>query len=184
MSRIGRKLIDIPDKVKVAVKDRTVEVQGPNGSLLHQIPLGIDVSVLPKNIEVKRKNDSREMKSLHGITRTLIANMVTGVSQGFERKLEINGLGLRAQVQGQSLNLSLGYTNPIVLALPKGVKAHVEANTKITLSGPDKEMIGRLAAEIRKMRLPEPYKGSGIKYVEEVITRKVGKTAGSGGTAS
>jgi len=183
MSRIGKRPIDVPDQVKIAIKDGVVEVQGPNGSLLHQIPSGIDVSISPKSVEVKRKDDSREMKSLHGITRTLIANMMTGVSKGFERKLEINGLGLRAQVQGQSLSLSLGYSNPIVIQLPKGMKAHVDANTKITLSGPDKELLGRLAAEIRQLRLPEPYKGSGIKYVEEVITRKVGKTAGAGGTS-
>ena len=180
MSRIGKKEIHIPDKVKVEIKDRYVKVDGPKGSLERTIPFGMEVILSQKIISVKRANENRETKALYGLTRTLVANMVIGVSQGFEKKLEIEGLGFKAQVQGQKLNLNLGYTEPVEVHLPNSVTAKVDANTKITLSSPDKELVGRIAAEIRQLRLPEPYKGTGIKYAGEVIIRKVGKTTGAG----
>lgn len=184
MSRIGKKIISIPDKVKVDFKNHALHIQGPKGELNRSIPTPIDLIIDPKQIEVKRKNDSRESRSLHGLTRTLIDNMVKGVTEGFEKRLDIVGLGYKAQVQGQSLTLNLGYVNPVKVDLPKGLQAKVEANTKIILSGPDKEILGVTAAYIRNLRLPEPYKGTGIKYEKEVIVRKVGKTAaGGGGTA-
>ena len=179
MSRIGKKSIEVPDKVKVELKEGVLNVQGPKGTLSRKIPDLVELVLSPKEIQVKRKNDSGQARSLHGLTRTLVYNMVKGVTDSFERKLEIVGLGYKAQVQGQKLTLNLGYTSPVVVDLPKNVQAKVDANTKIILSGPDNEILGVMAAQIRKLRLPEPYKGTGIKYEGEVITRKVGKTAGS-----
>ena len=180
MSRIGKKIIQIPEKVKVEIKDRTVKAEGPKGGLEKTIPFGIEAIMSGNTISVKRAKETRETKAFFGLSRTIIANMVQGVSEGFEKKLEIEGLGFKALVQGQKLNLTLGYTKPIEINLPKNVIAKVDANTKITLMSPDKELVGRLAAEIRQLRLPEPYKGTGIKYAGEVIIRKVGKTTGAG----
>lgn len=160
-----------------------LRVQGPKESLSRKIASSLDMVVGAKEIEIKRKDNSRELRSLHGLTRTLVDNMIKGVTEGFERRLEIIGLGYKAQVQGQSLNLSLGFVEPVKFDLPKGIQAKVEANTKIILTGADKEILGVTAARIRALRLPEPYKGTGIRYDKEVIIRKVGKTA-TGGAAS
>ena len=176
MSRIGKKTIVIPETVKVEIKDGQFQVKGPKGSVSRILTSKVDVIISDKDIQVKRKNDSRESRSLHGLTRTLIDNMVKGVTEGFEKKLEIIGLGYKAQVQGKGLQLILGYTKPIQFDLPANVQAKVDANTKITLSSPDKEILGDIASKIRALRLPEPYKGTGIRYEGEVIIRKVGKT--------
>ncbi|HBQ20837.1 MAG: 50S ribosomal protein L6 [Deltaproteobacteria bacterium GWA2_38_16] len=177
MSRIGKKIINIPDKVKVEMKEGVITIQGPKGTLSRRISDRLEAVLSPKEIQIKRKQEGREFRSVHGLTRTLVDNMVKGVTDGFEKRLEMVGLGYKAQVQGQVLSLNLGYTNPIQFDLPKVVQAKVEANTKIVLTSPDKEILGVTASEIRKLRLPEPYKGTGIKYEGEVIVRKVGKTA-------
>lgn len=183
MSRIGKKIIEIPDNVKVEVKEGAIHVQGPKGTLMRSLSKEFDVVVSQKTVEVKRKNDLRETRALHGITRTLISNMVVGVAQGFEKKLEIEGLGMKAQVQGQNLTLNLGFTHPVEFLLPKGVEAKVEANTKLTLISADKELVGRIAAKLRSLRPPEPYNGTGVRYAGEVIIRKVGKTTGAATSA-
>ncbi len=183
MSRVGRKSIEIPDKVKAECKDGKIFVHGPKGELQRHLSRWVDITISGKEIQVKRKNETREAKSEHGLTRTLIANMVKGVTDGFEKRLEIIGLGFKAQVQGQALQLNLGFVNPVQLNLPKGLQAKVEANTKIVLSGSDRELLGDMAAKIRKLRLPEPYKGTGIRYEGEVIVKKVGKTTGATSSA-
>ncbi len=176
MSRIGKKIVTIPEKVKVELKDGRLHVQGPKGAVSRTLPAPIEMVISAKEIQFKRKNDSRESRSLHGLTRTLVQNMVTGVTDGFEKKLEIIGLGYKAQVQGRILQLTLGYTNPIQFPLPENVQAKVDANTKITLMSPDREILGDVASKIRALKLPEPYKGTGIRYEGEVIVKKVGKT--------
>ena len=176
MSRVGKRIIVIPEKVKVELKDGRLQAQGPKGTVSRVFSSKIEIAISAKEIQVKRKNNSRELRSLHGLTRTLVYNMVKGVTDGFEKKLEIIGLGYKAQVQGKGLNLILGYTNPIQFDLPANVQAKVDANTKITLMSPDKEILGDVAAKIRALRLPEPYKGTGIRYEGEVIVKKVGKT--------
>lgn len=181
MSRIGKHPISVPSGVKVSVSDGKVQVTGPKGSL--QIPLKpeITVGVAGSVVEVKRSDDGRSAKALHGLTRTLIANMVKGVSEGFQKKLEIIGVGYKADVQGSNVNLALGYSHPVKYTLPKGVTAAVEKQTLITLTGPDKQVVGQVAADIRAFRKPEPYKGKGIKYSDEVIRRKAGKAGKAGG---
>jgi len=177
MSRIGKKPVIIPEKVKVEVKEGVVYVQGPNGKLQRNIHPAIGVTVVKNEVLVKLKTDER---SFHGLTRTLIQNMVTGVSKGFEKKLEINGLGLKAKANGQTVNFSLGFAHPVMLKLPDVVKIKIEGGTKLTLTSPNKEVLGSVAADIRSLKPPEPYKGTGIKYHDEVIVRKVGKTTGAG----
>jgi len=176
MSRIGKKIILVPEKVKVEFKDGRLHIQGPKGSVSRVFHKTMEIEISAKEIQVKRKDDSRESRSLHGLTRTLVYNMVKGVTDGFEKKLEIIGLGYKAQVQGKALQLTLGYTNPIQFDLPESVQAKVDANTKITLLSPDREILGDVASKLRALRLPEPYKGTGIRYEGEVIIRKVGKT--------
>lgn len=176
MSRIGKKPIEIPAGVKVSLAGENISVQGPKGQLSRVIPAKVEVSVEADSIAVKRFEGGRVDTSLQGLTRTLIANMVEGVTKGFERVLEINGVGYRAEIKGAVLNLALGYSHPVEYQLPKGVTAEVEKQTKITLKGIDKELIGATAAKIRSFRAPEPYKGKGIKYAEERIVRKAGKT--------
>lgn len=176
MSRIGKKPIAIPAGVKVSLAGETISVQGPKGQLSRVIPATVEVGVEADSIVVNRPEGGRVDTSLQGLTRTLIANMVEGVTKGFERILEINGVGYRAEMKGAILNLALGYSHPIEYPLPKGIDAEVEKQTKITLKGIDKELIGATAAKIRSFRAPEPYKGKGIKYAEERILRKAGKT--------
>ncbi len=176
MSRIGKLPIEIPQGVKVLVVDCTVKVDGPKGSLSRKIMDAVTVDVSGNSIAVTRKDDSIKSRSAHGLTRTLVNNMVTGVTKGFETSLEINGVGYRAEAKGDVLNLSLGYSHPINYKLPQGVTVEVDKMTKLVVKGIDKELVGETAAKIRSFRGPEPYKGKGIKYADETILRKAGKT--------
>jgi large subunit ribosomal protein L6 len=175
MSRVGRKVVVIPKGVNVAIKDNTVNVKGPKGELKRAVPTGVSVKQSGQELHVERADDTRENRAKHGMLRALVANMVKGVSDGFERRLEINGVGYRADVAGQKLNMALGFSHPVVFELPKGVSAKVDKN-QIILAGIDREILGETASKIRSIRPPEPYKGKGIKYLEETIRRKVGKT--------
>ena len=176
MSRVGRLPIAIPAGVTVEIAENNkVTVKGPKGTLERVLPAEMDIKMEGSEIVVSRPNDLKKMKSLHGLTRTLIHNMVIGVTEGYEKKLEINGVGYRAQKQGKKLVLALGYSHPVEMEDPEGIETTVDGN-KITVSGIDKEKVGQYAAEIREKRAPEPYKGKGIKYSDEVIRRKVGKT--------
>ena len=176
MSRIGRMPIAIPAGVTVEVAENNkVTVKGPKGTLERVLPSEMDIKVEGAEVLVSRPNDLKKMKSLHGLTRTLIHNMVVGVTEGFEKKLEVNGVGYRAAKQGKKLTLNLGYSHPVEMEDPEGIETKVDGN-KIIVSGISKEKVGQFAAEIRDKRRPEPYKGKGIKYDTEVIRRKVGKT--------
>jgi len=175
MSRIGRLPISIPSDVQVSVVNGSVEVQGPKGHLVLDVHPVMRVRVEDGKVLCDRPTNQKPHRALHGLTRALIANMVRGVTQGFEKKLELAGVGYRAQVQGQTLTLSLGYTNPVVFMVPPDIKATLEGTTLITVSGIDKQRVGEVAAKIRGLRPPEPYKGKGVKYVGERIRRKAGK---------
>jgi len=179
MSRIGRKPIALPQGVKVAVDGKTVSVEGPKGKLSQLVPDSVSVSVASNVLTVERSSDHRNVRALHGLTRSLLANMVHGVKDGFERKLEIVGIGYRAQLQGKNLQLALGYSHPVIFPLPDGIQAEIERQVSITLKGADKALLGQVAAKLRALRKPDPYKGKGIKYAEEQIRRKVGKKAGA-----
>ncbi len=177
MSRIGRLPVDIPAGVEVKIaEDNTVTVKGPKGTLSESLPTEMDIKIENNQVVVTRPNDLKKMKSLHGLTRSLIANMVTGVTKGYEKVLEINGVGYRAQKQGKKLILSLGYSHPVEMMDPEGIETVLDGQNKITVKGISKQKVGQFAAEIREKRKPEPYKGKGIKYADEVIRRKVGKT--------
>jgi large subunit ribosomal protein L6 len=175
MSRIGRKPILVSQGVKVAVEGQTVKIEGPKGTLSHTVPSVLTVGLENGRLVVGRSADHRTARALHGLTRTLLANMVHGVKDGFEKKLEIVGIGYRAQLQGRNLQFSLGYSHPVIFPLPEGIQAEVEKQTLLTLKGADKGLLGQTAAEIRALRKPDPYKGKGIKYADEVIRRKAGK---------
>jgi large subunit ribosomal protein L6 len=175
MSRIGRKIVALPKGVALNVGKTDISVKGPKGELKRAVPTGVSIKVNGQEAQVERADDSRENRAKHGMLRAMIANMVKGVSDGWERQLEINGVGYRAEVAGQKLNMALGFSHPVVFDLPKGIAAKVDKNN-IILNGIDKDLLGATAAKIREIRPPEPYKGKGIKYVEEVIRRKVGKT--------
>jgi large subunit ribosomal protein L6 len=177
MSRIGKLPIAIPQGVKVHVRDGLVRAEGPKGTLERRVRPEIDVAVEGNTVQVKRRDESRQAKGVHGLTRVLVSNMVTGVGKGFTRVLDINGVGYRAEVRGTALFLTLGYSHPILFQLPKGVAAKVEKQVVITLEGADRELLGQVAAAIRELRPPEPYKGKGVKYTEERIRRKAGKAA-------
>ncbi|HEX3081963.1 MAG TPA: 50S ribosomal protein L6 [Candidatus Saccharimonadia bacterium] len=179
MSRIGRKPITIPAGVTVEVADRRVKVTGSKGTLEQPVLPGILVAQENGVLTLTKEVETAETGRLYGLMRTLIDNMVVGVSQGFERKLEINGVGFRAAVAGNAINLSLGFSHPVVFNLPQGIEAKIEKNV-ITLSGFDKQLVGQVAANLRDLKKPEPYKGKGIKYAEEQIKRKAGKTATKG----
>lgn len=181
MSRIGKLPITIPTGVRVAVDDGAVRLEGPKGKLQAAIPDGIKVKVEGNLVRVEREADQRRSRALHGLTRKLIANMAQGVSQGFNRILEINGVGYRAEVRGQEIHVTLGYSHPVVFRLPSGVTAAIERQTIVTLSSADRQLLGETAAKFRSLRPPEPYKGKGVKYREEVIRRKAGKAVGSAG---
>ena len=177
MSRIGRLPIDIPAGAEVKVEaNNKVTVKGPKGTLVKELPVEMDIKVENNQVIVSRPNDLKRMKSLHGLTRTLINNMVIGVTEGYKKTLEINGVGYRGQKQGKVLNLSLGYSHPVEMEDPEGIEVTMDGQNIIIVSGIDKEKVGQYAAEIREKRKPEPYKGKGIKYQDEVIRRKVGKT--------
>jgi large subunit ribosomal protein L6 len=179
MSRIGLKPVPIPSGVKVQVEGGLVRVQGPKGTLTQPIPLGLRAAVDGGKVLIAREGDDRRVRALHGLARALVANMVAGVTEGFQKKLEIVGIGYRAQPQGRNLQLSLGYSHPVVFPLPEGITAEVDKQTLITLRGADKALLGETAARLRTLRKPDPYKGKGIKYADEVIRRKVGKKAGA-----
>ena len=176
MSRIGRMPIAIPAGVTVEIAENNkVTVKGPKGTLERVLPSEMNIALEGEQVVVTRPNDLKKMKSIHGLTRTLINNMVVGVSTGYEKKLEVNGVGYKAAKAGNKLTLSLGYSHPVEMIDPEGLESVVEGNV-ITVKGIDKEKVGQYAAEIRSKREPEPYKGKGVKYVDEVIRRKVGKT--------
>ena len=176
MSRIGNMPIAIPADVTVDIaENNTVTVKGPKGTLERVLPSQLNIKIEDGAVIVERPNDLKKMKSLHGLTRTLISNMVVGVVQGYEKVLEINGVGYRAAKSGKDLSLTLGYSHPVVMVDPEGIETIVEGQNKIIVKGIDKEKVGQHAAEIRDKRRPEPYKGKGIKYADEVIKRKVGK---------
>ena len=175
MSRIGKLPITIPDGVDVKIDNHVLTAKGPKGEEKVTIPSEIEVKIEGKEIIVSRIDDSRKARSLHGLFRTLISNAVVGVKTPFEKKLEIVGVGYRAAMQGTSINLSLGYSHPVVIDAPKGITIAVEANTKITVSGSNKQLVGDVAALIRSKRPPEVYKGKGVKYEGEYIARKAGK---------
>ena len=177
MSRIGRLPIAIPAGVEVAVAEgNKVTVKGPKGTLEKCLPVEMEIKVEDNQVVVTRPNDLKKMKSLHGLTRTLIANMVTGVTEGYQKVLEINGVGYRASKKGKEITFNLGFSHPVVMTDPEGIESVMEGQNKIIIKGIDKEKVGQYASEIRDLRRPEPYKGKGIKYDYEVIRRKVGKT--------
>ncbi|MBV9492384.1 MAG: 50S ribosomal protein L6 [Verrucomicrobia bacterium] len=177
MSRIGKKSIQIPDKVKLDVsREGHVTVEGPKGQLRWSLPREISLKVEGNQASLSRSAETRSAKALHGLSRSLIHNMVTGVSQGFQKNLEIHGVGFRAQVQGTNLNLSLGFSHPILFSIPEGIKITVQDNTRLLIEGIDKQKVGQAAADIRSFYPPEPYKGKGIRYGGEQILRKEGKT--------
>ena len=176
MSRIGRMPIAVPAGVTVDIAENNhVTVKGPKGTLEKTLPIEMEITLEGAEVIVKRPNDLKKMKSLHGLTRSLIQNMVTGVTDGYKKTLEVNGVGYRAQKSGKTLTLNLGFSHPVEMTDPEGIETTVEGNN-IIVSGIDKEKVGQFAAEIRDKRRPEPYKGKGIKYSDEVIRRKVGKT--------
>jgi large subunit ribosomal protein L6 len=179
MSRIGKKPIPIPQGVKVLVEGEIVRAEGPKGKLSQPVPRGLNARVDDGRVVVTREGDQRTVRALHGLTRALLANMVTGVKDGFERKLDIVGIGYRAQAQGRNIQLSLGYSHPVIFPLPEGITVEIDKQTAITLRGADKALLGQTAARLRALRKPDPYKGKGIKYSDEVIRRKVGKKAGA-----
>jgi large subunit ribosomal protein L6 len=176
MSRIGKQPIAIPAKVKVEVKGQSVHVEGPKGKLDWQLPRRTSLKVQDGKVVVNREGDDAAAKALHGLSRALVNNMVKGVSEGFVKKLEIQGVGFKASVQGTSVNLSLGYSHPVVYPIPAQIKVTVEENTKLTIEGPDRQVVGQVAAEIRSFYPPEPYKGKGVRYSDERVVRKEGKT--------
>lgn len=181
MSRVGKLPIPIPAGVKIQVADGVVRVEGPKGKLEHRLPSVVTVEVSDGALKVARTDESRQTRALHGLTQRIVGNMVRGVHAGFTRNLEIVGVGYRAEAKGQSLQLSLGYSHPILFQLPPGVQARTERPTSITLESIDRQLLGETAAMIRRLRPPEPYKGKGIKYAEEVLRRKAGKAAGAAG---
>ncbi len=176
MSRIGKKIIMIPEKVKVSYKDRVVKVQGEKGSLERSVHPAVDLDINAESINVVLVSEDKAAHAFQGLTRALVANMISGVSKGFERVLDINGIGYRATTKGNNILFNIGFSHPIDFELPSGISATVDKKNSITLSGIDKELLGQTAATIRSLRPPEPYKGKGIKYAEERIQRKAGKT--------
>jgi large subunit ribosomal protein L6 len=177
MSRIGKLPIKIPEKVKVTAQPGLVNVEGPKGKVSQKLDREMKVTVENGQVKVDRPNDSRRSRQLHGLSRTLVANMIQGVTQGFQRQLDIAGVGYKAELKGKNIMFSLGFSHPIEYPLPEGVTAEYDAKAnRLTVKGADKHQIGLVAAEIRKLRPPEPYKGKGVKYVEETIRRKQGKT--------
>lgn len=175
MSRIGKMPIAIPKGVQVTLKTGEITVKGPKGELHRALPTLVTVKTEGSQLVVTRDNDEQMSRARHGLVRALVNNMVTGVSVGFERKLEINGVGYRAEVAGDKITLALGYSHPVNYQLPKGISAKVDKNI-VVLTGADRELLGHVAAKVRSFRPPEPYKGKGVKYIEETIKRKVGKT--------
>jgi large subunit ribosomal protein L6 len=177
MSRIGKLPVKIPEKVKVAITGTTIKVEGPKGKMSFPFNPVVKVEVAGNEVRVSRPDESRLAKGLHGLTRTLVRNAVDGVTKGYERTLEISGVGFKAELKGKAINFTLGFSHPVVFALPEGVTAEVDPKqTRVVIKGVDKHLLGLTAAKIRALRPPEPYKGKGIKYAEETVRRKEGKT--------
>jgi len=176
MSRVGKKPIQIPDKTEISYKERSLTVKGGKGSLTRPIHPAVDLKIENGILSITTIKDDRPSRAFQGLTRSLVANMIQGVNGGFERNLEISGIGYRAEAKGNSIVFNLGYSHPINFDLPEGVSVKIERNTLIKLAGIDKELLGHTAAAIRRLRPPEPYKGKGIKYAEEVVRKKAGKT--------
>lgn len=179
MSRIGKKPIDIPDGVKITQHDTAMTVEGPKGTLSMEVPSGVEVVFEGNSALVKVLSDDRKGRALYGLARTLVANMVTGVSTGFEKALEIVGVGYRGEVQGSVLKLLIGFSQPVEYAIPEGITVKIDKQVNLVVSGIDKELVGRVAAQIRDLKKPEPYKGKGIRYAGEYVRKKVGKSAGT-----
>jgi len=179
MSRIGKQPVAIPQGVKIQVENGLVRAEGPKGKLSQPIPSGLSVKVENNAVVLTREADDRQARALHSTARALVANMVNGVKAGFERKLDIVGIGYRAQMQGKAIQLALGYSHPVIFPLPDGVTAEIDKQVSITLRCADKAVLGQTAAKLRALRKPDPYKGKGVKYADEVIRRKVGKKAGA-----
>ena len=180
MSRIGRKPVSIPQGVKLNLDGAVVRAEGPKGKLSQPIPVGLTAKIENNQLVISRSGEDRKVRALHGLARALMFNMVTGVKDGFERKLEIVGIGYRAQLQGRVITLALGYSHPVLFPLPEGVTAEIDRQVSITLRGADKAVLGQTAAKLRALRKPDPYKGKGIRYANEVVRKKVGKKAGAG----
>ncbi len=180
MSRVGKQLIKLPAGIKTEINGNVVKIEGPKGKLSHILPMGVSVKVDNNLLSILRDDSVLSARALHGLSRTLVHNMCVGVTQGFSKELEIVGVGYRAQTKGNTLSLSLGYSHPVEYKLPEGIQAKVENNTKITVSGADKMLVGLVAAKIRAFKEPEPYQGKGVRYLNEVIIRKQGKAAGAG----
>jgi large subunit ribosomal protein L6 len=176
MSRIGKQPISIPSKVKVEINDGHIIVEGPKGKLRQFVPARIAATVVNDTIVVARKTEDPESRAMHGLARSLIYNMVKGVSEGYAKKLEIHGVGFKAAIKGRQLDLALGYSHPILFDIPDQIKIVVDEGTKLTVEGPDKQVVGQVAARIRAYYPPEPYKGKGVRYTGEHIVRKEGKT--------
>jgi large subunit ribosomal protein L6 len=177
MSRIGNQAVEIPDKVKVNIgNDGQVSVEGPKGKMQWKLPREVKATVQDNRVSLVREAETRSAKALHGLSRSLVHNMIRGVSEGFTKQLEIEGVGFRAAVQGSNLNLSLGFSHPVTFTIPKDIKITVTDNTKIMIQGVDKRLVGQVAADIRRFYPPEPYKGKGVRYAGEQIRRKEGKT--------
>lgn len=179
MSRIGRATISIPKGVEVKLAGDSISVKGPKGELSSSIPVPIKAELADGELKFVRPDDSRDNRSLHGLTRALANNMVTGVTTGFEKELEIQGIGYRADMRGSKLGLALGFSHPVEIDVPKGLKVSVDGTTRIKIEGVDKALVGQFAADIRSIRPPEPYKGKGIRYLNERVRRKVGKAGAS-----
>ncbi|NJN75329.1 MAG: 50S ribosomal protein L6 [Synechococcaceae cyanobacterium RL_1_2] len=176
MSRIGKSPINIPDKVTVTINGLNVAVKGPKGSLARELPTLVKIKQENNVLTVERENESRKARERHGLSRTLVANMIEGVSNGFQKRLTIIGVGYRAQAQGKKLTLNVGYSKPVEMEMPDGINATVEGNTTVIIDGISKEDVGNVAAKVRAVRPPEPYKGKGIRYENEYVRRKAGKT--------
>jgi len=176
MSRIGKQPITVPAKVKAEIKGPAIYVEGPKGKLSQLVPPRVSIEIGKESIVVTRDGDDAQAKALHGLTRSLINNMIKGVNDGYVKKLEIQGVGFKATLKGKQLDLALGFSHPILFNIPDQIKIAVEDNTKITIDGPDKQLVGQVAAEIRSYYPPEPYKGKGVRYAGEHVTRKEGKT--------
>jgi large subunit ribosomal protein L6 len=177
MSRVGRMAVKIPEKVKVAVAGTSIKVEGPKGKMSFPFNPLMKIEVAGQEVKVSRPDESRLAKGLHGLTRTLVKNAVEGVTKGYERTLEISGVGFKAEAKGKEINFTLGFSHPVVFKLPDGITAEVDPKqTRVTIRGVDKHLLGLTAAKVRALRPPEPYKGKGIKYAEEIIRRKEGKT--------
>lgn len=183
MSRVGKQPIEVPSGAKVTIEDGIFTAEGPKGKVSERLLAGIPVSIDDGVITVSRDNDSGDLRSKHGLMRALLANAVNGVTQGFVKELELNGVGYKAEVQGRKVNFALGYSHPVIYDIPEGVDVEIDKSNKIFVRGADRQSVGQVAAEIRNLRRPDPYKAKGIKYAGEVIRRKVGKAGAGSGAA-